>query len=321
MIKKLIINILLLLLISHVFISCDSKEKNSFQGYIEAEYAYIASPLAGRLDALAVRRGQTVEPGALLFVLEHDNEKYGVDEAQAKWVAAKFQAYDLKTGKRPPELDVYRAQLEQAAADEKLAAIDLARDEELFQVGAISAAQLDRSRTTLQTSRGKISELIASLESGELPGRPDQRRGQAAQAEAAKATYAQADWKLSQKTLEAPHGGLIFDTLYVEGEWVDAGHPVVLLLSPTNIKVRFFVSEKVVGKLQPGQPVEVMCDGCAKTFVGHISYISPSAEYTPPVIFSNETRSKLIFMIEALFSPEDAVLLHPGQPVEVHWHD
>ncbi len=311
----------LLVVLSFLVVSCDLQEKESFQGYIEGEYAYIASPLAGRLDTLAVSRGQTVEAGTLLFVLEHENEQFSVDEAAAKWEAAQYQTEDLKTGKRPSELDVYRGQLEQAIADEKLAEIDLARDKKLFRIGAISAAQLDRSKTTLQTARGKIHELTAQLESGELSGRIDQKRTQAAEANAAKAVLGQADWKLSQKTLTAPSGGFIFDTLYVQGEWVDAGHPVVLLLPPANIKVRFFVSEELVGKLKMGQEVLVHCDGCTQPFKSKITYISPQAEYTPPVIFSHETRSKLIFMIEGHFASQDAVLLRPGQPVEVHLHE
>ena len=81
--------------------------------------------------------------------------------------------------------------------------------------------------------------------------------------------------------------------------------------------MRFFVPEETEGKLKVGQTATVHCDGCAKEVPVQITYISPEPEFTPPVIYSNETRSKLVFMIEARPKIDDAPLLHPGQPVEV----
>lgn len=117
--------------------------------------------------------------------------------------------------------------------------------------------------------------------------------------------------------MAAPRAGLVYDTLYREGEWIAAGSPVVRLLPPQNIKVRFFVPEAVVGGLAPGRAVSLHCDGCAADVPAAISFISSESEYTPPVIYSNETRVKLVYMIEARPSPGDAPKLHPGQPLEV----
>jgi HlyD family secretion protein len=81
--------------------------------------------------------------------------------------------------------------------------------------------------------------------------------------------------------------------------------------------VRFFVPETVVGSLAAGRAVSVHCDGCAADVPATITYVSPKAEYTPPVIYSNERRAKLVFMVEARPGTADAVKLHPGQPVSV----
>ena len=113
----------------------------------------------------------------------------------------------------------------------------------------------------------------------------------------------------------ATKAGRVYDTLYREGEWVAAGSPVVRMLPPSNIKVRFFVPQTIVGSLATGRAVAIQCDGCGADIPATISYISNEAEFTPPVIYSNETRSKLVFMIEARPSPESATKLHPGQPV------
>jgi HlyD family secretion protein len=127
----------------------------------------------------------------------------------------------------------------------------------------------------------------------------------------------QAQWNFSQKQQTAPQAGLVFDTLYREGEWVDAGHPVVVLLPPQDVEVRAFVSETQVGAIHPGDKVQVIVDGVTEPFPGKVAFIFPRAEFTPPVIYSEESRSKLVVMIEITFDPEIAAKLHPGQPVDV----
>jgi HlyD family secretion protein len=96
-----------------------------------------------------------------------------------------------------------------------------------------------------------------------------------------------------------------------------AGAPVVSLLPPQNIFVRFFVPESAFGSLHQGDPVVFLCNGCPADLAGTISFISPQAEYTPPLIYSETTKAKLVFRAEARPPPEQAPLLNPGQPVEV----
>jgi len=110
---------------------------------------------------------------------------------------------------------------------------------------------------------------------------------------------------------------MVVDTLYNRGEWVQAGAPVISLLPPENIKLRFFIPQQQLGQVKVGQPVQVSCDGCAAPIAANISFISPQAEYTAPLIYSKENRATLVFLVEARPAPADAVKLHPGQPVEV----
>ena len=105
--------------------------------------------------------------------------------------------------------------------------------------------------------------------------------------------------------------------LYRHGEWVVAGNPVVELLPPANLKVRFFVPQAALPRIKPGQTVSVTFDGGRHAYAATVNFISTQAEFTPPVIYSRENRAKLIFMIEAKFSPADAADLRPGQPVDV----
>jgi HlyD family secretion protein len=134
-----------------------------------------------------------------------------------------------------------------------------------------------------------------------------------------KRRLAQTDWSFVQKRQSAPQSGLVYDTLYRQGEWVAAGKPVVALLPPQNIKVRAFIPETRIGSIHYGDQVRIAVDGVPDLFIGKVSYISPRAEYTPPVIYSKEMRDKLVFMIEAVFDPATAAKLHPGQPVDVQF--
>lgn len=226
------------------------------QGYVEGEFVYVSSQLAGPLQTLDVQRGTWVKAGTPLFELDRTMEKAALDQAQAQII---FTEKDLQR-------------------QEKLA----------LTPGAASERDLQLARSTRDQ---------------------DQQRLQ------------QAQWNYDQKAQAAPRDGLVFDTLYRQGEWVDAGHPVVVLLPPENVNVRCFVPETIVGALHPGQKVKVFVDGVAAPYEGTLRYIFPQSEYTPPVIYSEESRSKLVFMIEVDFDNATAAKLNPGQPVDVEFKE
>jgi len=264
-----------------------------------------------------VQRGQTVEAKARLFELEADQETAAKRQADEQLKASQAQLADLRVGRRNPELDVAKAQLAQAIAAEQQAAQQLKRDEAQFEVGGIPRAQLEDSRANHAIKAARVRELQGQLDVSRLPARQDQIRAQDAQVAAARAAASQSDWRLDQKHVSAAQGGLIVDTLYREGEWVPPGSPVVRMLPPQNVKLRFFVPQPVIGGLKPGRKLVVRCDGCEGEVPATVSYIAAEPEFTPPVIYSNETRAKLVFMVEARPSVENAVRLRPGQPVTV----
>jgi HlyD family secretion protein len=310
---------LLMVLAACLLAGCQRGPSGRVQGYAEGEYIYVASPLEGQLDELAVQRGQQVKKGALLFVLESGAEQAGRDEAARKLAQVQSNLEDAKRGMRPSEIDALEAQLQQAQAAQVLADKEFVRQEKLVLSGAAAKQELDRARATRDQDRKHVSQLEADLQTARLGSRPDQIAAIAASVRAQEAALAHADWALAQKTQVAPMAGLVFDTFYQKGEWVPAGRPVVALLPPENLKVRAFVPEARIGGIQPGQPVRVFVDGMAEPFTGKVSFLSPRAEYTPPVIYSQESRGKLVFMVEMVFGPATAAKLHPGQPVDVEF--
>jgi HlyD family secretion protein len=297
--------------------ACSADKAVTYQGYVEGEYVHVASAVGGRLERLLVQRGQTIEAKTPLFNLEAEQETAAKQQADEQLKAAQAQLADLRVGKRTPELDVARAQLAQASAAEAQAALQLQRDEAQFEIGGIARAQLDDSRANHAIKVARVRELAGQLEVSRLPARDEQIRGQDAQVAAARAVSSQSDWRLDQKRVFATQGGLVVDTLYREGEWVAAGSPVVRLLPPQNLKVRFFVPQAVAGALKPGRNVVLHCDGCDADVPATVSYIAAEPEYTPPVIYSNETRAKLVFMVEARPASDTVQRLRPGQPVAV----
>jgi HlyD family secretion protein len=132
---------------------------------------------------------------------------------------------------------------------------------------------------------------------------------------AAEASLAEAEWRLAQRRIAARVPGTVEDTMRRTGEFVPAGSPVVSLLPPQNIIVRFFVPETAISQLRLGQAVTVACDGCPQDAKGEVSFIASDAEFTPPVIYSVENRDKLVFLVEARSSGLSA--LRPGLPVDV----
>ena len=236
-----------------LFAGCSDPKKDRFQGYVEGEFVYVASPLAGQLETLSVQRGQQVTTGQPLFALDETAERAAREQIEAALV---------------------------------LSERELGRQEKLFGTGVAATQYLDRARSARDQDRRRLD---------------------------------QTDWSFDQKKQSAPQAGLVYDTLFRQGEWVAAGKPVVVLLPPQNIKVRAFVPETRVGSIHYGETAQVTVDGVRSPFGGKVSYISPRAEYTPPVIYSRETRAKLVFMVELIFDPQAAANLHPGQPVDVEF--
>ena len=298
---------------------CNQTPGQRVQGYVEGEFVHVAAPLAGQLDTLSVQRGAQVKAGAPLFALECGLETAARDEAERRLVQGKATLEDAKKGRRPTELDSMDAQLRQARVALVLSETEYKRQEDLHRRNVSSAENFDRARALRDQDEHRVTQLEADLKTARLGSREDQVAAAEANVRALDASLAKAEWSLSQKRQTAPQAGLVFDTLYQQGEWIAAGRPVVALLPPANVKVRAFVPESRIGTIHPGGSARVFVDGVGEPFAGKVSFISPQAEFTPPVIYSQESRGKLVFMIEIRFDAAAAAKLHPGQPVDVEF--
>ena len=277
----------------------------------------IGASSAGRLVELLAVRGATVNAGAPLFRIESPEDQALLAEVDARVSQQAAQLADLAKGKRPDELAVTEAQLTQASTALAESENQLKRERELARQGFVSGNRLDTLTAQRDEAAARVRELEAQQRVAALAGRVDARRAASASLQAAQAQAQQLRLRLSDKTVKAPLQAVVEDTLYRPGEWVSAGAPVVNLLPPAALKVRFFVAQAQLPRLQRGDTVTVHCDGCAATLPARIGFIASSAEYTPPVIYSREQRAKLVYLVEAWPDAAGQRELRVGQPVEV----
>ena len=294
---------------------CQSQAPDGYQGYLEADYAYIAAPVAGRLTELPLPRGAAVVTGATLFAVDGELQQQQLLQAQSQVRQAQAQRDDLGSGRRPEEIRVIAAQVREARSALDLAERELKRISELRARGLTSADALDQANAAQAQAQARVASVLAQQRSAELAGRPDAIAAADAAVEAAQAALGQVQWSVDQTRIRALQDGRIEDTLFQLGEWVPAGAPVLKLLPASGPFIRFFVPMNELAQWSPGQSVAISCSACTSELTATVSFIAASPEYTPPVIFSESRSEDLVYRVEARF--DSPAPLAPGLPVVV----
>ncbi|TAL63572.1 MAG: HlyD family efflux transporter periplasmic adaptor subunit [Legionella sp.] len=296
--------------------SCSRQGHEHFQGYIEAENIYLASPYFGNLIVLNVVRGEQVKKGQLLFKLDPNPQEINISQVMGELEQAKNTLADLQKPRRLPEITAIEAQIEQTNAQIELATIRVDRFQKLYNKKVSDKDSLDAAIANLEQQKQLKEQYEANLALAKLGGREDQIKAQNALINSLTAKLKQAQWELDQKSIFAPESGMIFDTYYRSGEFVASQQPVVSLLVPQNIRVEFFVPLEYVAELHLGQKISFTCEGCKEDNPAVINYISPEVEYIPPLVYATDNYSKLVFRVKANII--NASAFKPGQPVTVN---
>jgi HlyD family secretion protein len=290
----------------------------AWQGYAEADYVKVGPVEAGQLTAVFVARGDQVKAEQPLFTQDETEERAARDQAARQYLQAQQQLANLEAGGKPTEIQQAEANLADARANVSRAQTDLRRAELQFPIGGVSAETVDDLRAGYQSAQARMHAAEAALAQLHAPlGRERELDAQRAAVEAAQAALQMAQWRLDQRSVAAPVAARVADVIARPGETMAAGAPVVSLLPPENIFVRFFVPEAALARIHRGDQVALSCDACPADLTATISFVAPQAEYTPPVIYSEESRAKLVYLIEARPPRERAALLNPGQPIMV----
>ena len=284
-----------------------SRRERMLSGYIEGESLFLAAPVAGTVGTLSAQEGQRVDAGARLFTIDPATLSAQGEQARAQVAEARTQIAAAAANAQQAE-----AEATAAAADADKARRDLNR---LLSVrsddpAAVAGKDIDAARAELREANARLN---AARETASA------RRAQIAAARAqesqARGGEREVAIRVGQLAPPAPSAARVEDVFYRPGEWVAANQPVVSLLPDDRVKIRFFVPEQEVARYRPGRNVRFSCDGCATGLTARISYVSPRPEFTPPVIFSRDSRDRLVFMVEA--RPARPAKLMPGLPVDV----
>jgi HlyD family secretion protein len=289
-----------------------------WQGYAEADFVKVGPTQQGLLTTVDVARGDAVVTGAPLFTQDDTADRAARDQTAQMLAQAEKQLANLQAGGKPTEIEQAEANLADARATLVRTAADLQRGEILLPKGDATKQSVDQLRADHRSAQAKVDALRAALAQSHAPlGRDREIEAQRAAVKAAQSALDMAEWRLGQRSVGAPTGGRIADVLARPGETMAAGAPVVSLLPPGNIFVRFFVPQAAFSAVHLGDPVALACDGCPADLSATISFISPQAEYTPPLIYSESSKAKLVFLVEARPRLQQAAMLNPGEPVEV----
>jgi HlyD family secretion protein len=291
-------------------------ERSRYLGYVEGETSLIAPPTAGRLVERPVERGQQVKKGDRLYVIDPVLAEAEVARTEGALAESKARYENLLTGKRQEEKDVTTMQRRETEAALAQAEIELKRQTELVAKGYSTRKDYDQAESMARQLRSRAASLGAQERVNELPARPDEIAAAKALVEQNQANLDQAKKRLDDLMPVAPEDGLIENTFFNIGEWVPAGTPVVSLLPPSRVKLRFYVPEEDLAYARMSGQVSFTCDSCPPDLKAKIIYISPRSEFTPPVIYSQTARTKLVFLVEARPEPAQARLA-PGMPVTV----
>ncbi len=286
-------------------------------GYVEGEALYVAAPVSGTLASRPVERGGRVSAGAALFALDPRTADASAAQAAAQVAGAEASLSDLGAAReRTPEIDVARAAEAAARAQLVKAEADYRRFADLAGKGFASRTQLDAARAARDSAAASVRQAQAQQRSGELTvGRSAQQAAAAAQVQGAKAALTAEARRRQEIAPVSPAAGQVEQTYFNPGEWVPANQPVVSIIPDDKRKIRFFVPQDRVAGLRMGQAVRFTCDGCGPERTATVRYIAPRAEYTPPVIYSEHARAKLVFMVEAMLPADKPLPL--GLPVAV----
>ena len=296
--------------------ACDSSlPPDSYQGYIEVDWHYVAAPQAGWLASSSLKRGDLVAKGDVLFELDNELQQAQLEQAQANARQAQSSAADISKGARPAEINVLQAQLDQAQANFERAKSE--RDRVLPLVERDIEAKVRGDQVNAEYARTKAAVVAAqeAINVAKLAGRQDAVLAAQSAKASADAAVAAAKWQVQQRTIAAPIDAKVEDVFYTAGEYVVAGSPVLALYSDQALLAHFFVSQAQLPTLKVGQTVWVSSDGLAKPIKAQIAFVAATPEFTPPIIYSVGSREKLVFRVEAKLTSADG--LHAGLPVQI----
>ncbi|WP_291843917.1 HlyD family efflux transporter periplasmic adaptor subunit [Maricaulis sp.] len=308
----------LLLTLPLLVSACGAEPDTRLHGYAEGDFIRIAPQQPGLVIDTAAREGGRIARGDELLRQDATAEIAALAAATARIDAATARYDDALAGARDPEIEAARDLLRQALAARNDATQSLERSQALFADGHVSQARLDAVRAAATAADARVDEMRQRLNIVRLPARADQLRALQAEIAAAEAERDAATYRLDLRTVRAPVDARIHRQLRFVGEQAGPGTPVYELLPDGAVHAVLFIPEPLLAGLPVGTRLDVSCDACPSGLRAAITTIDDEAEFTPPILYSDAERARLVYRAEARFSgdtppPGTPLFLEPAQ--------
>lgn len=287
-----------------------------FYGNVDIREVDLAFEQSGRITQINFEEGQRVKKGAVMAIIDQQSLNDDLRAAQARLASARAQLDKSRNGNRPQEIGAASAQVEQARAQLRQAQSEYERRRELVASGAVSRAQFEQSRKAFEVAQASLNIASQQLSLQRTGSRREDVAANAAAVELADADVAQARTRLGEGQLIAPSGGIILSRVQEPGAIISPGQTIFTLTIDKPLYIRAYAPEPQLGLLAPGTKVDVTTDSSDKIYRGTIGYVSPSAEFTPKTVQTEDLRADLVYRFRIVVQNPDSGL-RQGQPVTV----
>lgn len=283
------------------------------QGVVELEDHLVGFEVSGRVQSVAVERGDDVDAASVVATIDDSLRRPERDIAEARLQSAEAQLSLLEAGVRSEEIRRLQAELRSLRAQERILVDDDARQRRLHEVGAVGQTAVDRAASQLSALRGRRQALEQQLRAARSGARSQERDAARAQVRAAEATLAAIDVQLERHVQHAEAAGRVVDVHVRTGEMVAPGAPAVTIADITHPFVDLFVPQGELDGIRVGSNARCRVDARDGAFEGRVEHVFPRTEFTPRFLFSEDERPNLVVRVRVRLEDPEASL-HSGVP-------
>jgi len=332
-VKKQIVFLLFIVLLAGVSILVYLGQRKAkleelyYSGTIESTDSQLAFQVGGRVTEVPVDEGYTVKKDQVLAKLDQSEYQKRRDEAAARADAAVESLAQLKTELAiyektlPAEVERAKANVSGAKDTFEEAEKNKKRFDELFESKVVAEKEWDRVTLSYDTAKAQLAESEAVLKQAlsnlhKIEAIEKEIEAAKAQVQAAEAAFELASIQLGYTVLRAPYDGIITSRNVEPGEVVNPSREVFTLTDLSMVDLKIFVDETEIGRVKPGQEVEVKTDTFPdKAYRGNVAFISPEGEFTPKIIQTHKERVKLVYLVKVAV-PNPDLELKSGMPAD-----
>jgi len=285
-------------------------------GNVDVRQVDLAFRVGGRIASIVPEEGMAVRAGQAIATLDAGPLGDALAAADAQLGVVQAELAKVRAGSRPQEIAQAEARAAEARAGLARASEDFARRSELVKTGAVSRQAFDATAAQYRAAQAQVRAAEEAVSLARAGARREDRDAAAAQAAAAAAQRDNARTSLADATLRAPNDGTVLTRVREPGAIVQPGETVLTLTIDRPMRLRGYVGARDLSRISPGMKVDVRTDGNPRTYKGRISQISPTAEFTPKTVQTEDLRTDLVYRVRVLIDdPDDG--LRQGQPVTI----